>query len=67
MATVASNLKNIKKNRKSVFGLEVQVTSNKSRSYATRSTIEENRALILKNYTAAFMTATELPVKLGPA
>lgn len=60
MATAASNRKNIKRNRKSVFGLECQVTSNKSKAYATRSTIEENRALILKNYTAAFMGNRQL-------
>ena len=60
MATAASNRKNIKRNRKSVFGLECQVTSNKTKAYATRSTIEENRALILKNYTAAFMGNRQL-------
>jgi len=60
MATAASNRKNIKRNRKAVFGLECQVTSNKSKAYATRSTIEENRALILKNYTAAFMGNRQL-------
>ena len=53
MATAKSNRKNIMKNRKAVFGLECQVTANKANAYATRSSIEENRALILKNYTAA--------------
>ena len=57
---VLTNMKNIKKNRKSVFNLESGITSNKSRAYATRSTIEENRALILKNYTAAFMGNRQL-------
>ena len=60
MATVVSNKKNIMKNRKAVFGLECQVTANKANAYAARSTIEENRALILKNYTAAFMGNRQL-------
>lgn len=60
MATAASNRKNIMRNRKSLFGLECQVTANKSKAYATRSAIEENRALILKNYTAAFMGNRQL-------
>ena len=48
------------KNRKALFGLECQVTANKTNAYATRSAIEENRALILKNYTAAFMGNRQL-------
>ena len=60
MATAASNRKNIMRNRKALFGLECQVTANKSKAYATRSAIEENRALILKNYTAAFMGNRQL-------
>ncbi len=60
MATATSNRKNIMKNRKAVFGLECQVTANKTNAYATRSNIEENRALILKNYTAAFMGNRQL-------
>ena len=57
---VLTNHKNIRKNRKAVFSLETSVTANKARAYATRSTIEENRALILKNYTAAFMGNRQL-------
>mgnify|MGYP001279981656 CR=1 FL=1 len=60
MATVASNRKNIMRNRKALFGLECQVTANKTNAYSTRSAIEENRALILKNYTAAFMGNRQL-------
>ena len=60
MATVASNRKNIMRNRKALFGLECQVTTNKTNAYSTRSAIEENRALILKNYTAAFMGNRQL-------
>ncbi len=57
---VLTNYKNIRKNRKAVFNLESAITSNKAKAYATRSTIEENRALILKNYTAAFMGNRQL-------
>jgi len=60
MATAASNRKNIMRNRKALFGLECQVTINKTNAYSTRSAIEENRALILKNYTAAFMGNRQL-------
>mgnify|MGYP001196427664 FL=1 len=60
MATAAFNRKNIMRNRKALFGLECQVTINKTNAYSTRSAIEENRALILKNYTAAFMGNRQL-------
>ncbi len=60
MATAASNRKNIMRNKKALFGLECQVTTNKTNAYSTRSAIEENRALILKNYTAAFMGNRQL-------
>lgn len=60
MTTAASNRKNIMRNRKALFGLECQVTINKTNAYSTRSAIEENRALILKNYTAAFMGNRQL-------
>ena len=54
------NKKNIKKNRRTIFEVEGKVTANKSKAYASRSIIEENRALILKNYTAAFMGNRQL-------
>ena len=60
MATSATNRKNIKKNRRAIFEVEGTVTSNRAKAYATRSIIEENRALILKNYTAAFMGNRQL-------
>ena len=60
MVTSASNRKNINRNKRTVFELEALVTDNKANSYATRSTIEENRALIMKNYTAAFMGNRQL-------
>ena len=60
MVTAAQNKKNIKKNRRTIFEVEGKVTSNKAKAYASRSIIEENRALILKNYTAAFMGNRQL-------
>ena len=60
MATSATNRKNIKKNRRTIFEVEATVTSNRAKAYATRSIIEENRAMILKNYTAAFMGNRQL-------
>ncbi|MEC9248813.1 MAG: hypothetical protein VX986_07315 [Pseudomonadota bacterium] len=60
MSTSEQNLKGIKKNRRSLFELEGQVMINKARAYATRSNIEENRYLILKNYVAAFVGNRQL-------
>ena len=60
MSTTENNLKGIKKNRRSLFELEGQVMVNKARSYATRSNIEENRYLIVKNYVAAFVGNRQL-------
>jgi len=54
------NHQQIKKNRRTIFELEASVLSNKAKSYATRSVIEENRFLILKNYAAAFMGNRQL-------
>ena len=60
MATSATNRKNIKKNRRTIFEVEATVTSYRAKAYASRSIIEENRAMILKNYTAAFMGNRQL-------
>ena len=60
MATPAQNKKNIQKNKRSIFEVEAKVAANRAKAYATRSLIEENRASILKNYTAAFMGNRQL-------
>ena len=60
MSQSEENRKNIKKNKRALFELEGQVMVNKARSYATRSNIEENRYLILKNYVAAFVGNRQL-------
>jgi hypothetical protein len=60
MATSESNKAAVKKNRRSIFEVEAAVTANRAKAYAARSIVEENRAGILKNYTAAFMGNRQL-------
>ena len=60
MASSKINKKNIQKNRRSIFEVEAAVTTNRAKAYASRSSVEENRAGILKNYTAAFMGNRQL-------
>jgi len=50
----------VQKNRRAIFEVEAAVTSNRAKAYASRSSVEENRAGILKNYTAAFMGNRQL-------
>jgi hypothetical protein len=60
MASPKQNKKNVQKNRRAIFEVEAAVTSNRAKAYASRSSVEENRAGILKNYTAAFMGNRQL-------
>ncbi len=60
MATAKSNKTAVQKNRRSIFEVEAAVTANRAKAYAARSIVEENRAGILKNYTAAFMGNRQL-------
>ena len=60
MATSKNNKAAVKKNRRSIFEVEAAVTANRAKAYAARSIVEENRAGILKNYTAAFMGNRQL-------
>jgi hypothetical protein len=60
MANSKSNKSAIQKNRRSIFEVEAAVTANRAKAYAARSIVEENRAGILKNYTAAFMGNRQL-------
>lgn len=50
----------IAKKRKTIFQIEAQVMANKALAYQSRSIIEENRLMILSNYTAAFMGNRQL-------
>ena len=60
MSQSEENAKIIKNNKRALFELQGQVMVNKARAYATRSNIEENRYLILKNYVAAFVGNRQL-------
>lgn len=60
MGQSENNAKQIRKNRRALFELQGRVMVNKARAYATRSNIEENRYLILKNYVAAFVGNRQL-------
>jgi hypothetical protein len=54
-ATTTANRSKISKNEASLHQLHLEVMTNKEQLYEIRSIIEENRALILKNYAAAFV------------
>ncbi|OUU74234.1 MAG: hypothetical protein CBC29_08865 [Methylococcaceae bacterium TMED69] len=60
MSQSQDSAKQIRKNRRALFEIQGQVMVNKARAYATRSNIEENRYLILKNYVAAFVGNRQL-------
>lgn len=60
MSQSENSAKQIRKNRRALFELQGRVMVNKARAYATRSNIEENRYLILKNYVAAFVGNRQL-------
>jgi len=51
---VAGNAAHARENAGKIYELTSVVMGNKQKIYAERAFIEENRALILKNYTAAF-------------
>ena len=55
MDKVAKNTKAIRANKSKIYALEATVMWNKAEAYRQRAMIEENRAQILKNYSAAFM------------
>jgi len=58
--SVETNRANIQANRRRIFDLENQVLFNRSQAYATRALINENAALIQKNYQAAFLGNRQL-------
>jgi len=51
----ATNRKKISENEATLHTLHLDVLTNKEKLYAIRSIIEENRAMILKNYAGAFI------------
>ncbi|PPR25895.1 MAG: hypothetical protein CFH34_01227, partial [Alphaproteobacteria bacterium MarineAlpha9_Bin4] len=60
MKATKMNAKAIKANRKRIFKIEAEVMTNKANAYISRSMIEENRLMILSNYSAAFMGNRQL-------
>merc|ERR1712232_1176924 len=52
---VEANRKQILENKSTLHQLHLEVMTNKEKLYAVRSLIIENRELIFKNYTGAFM------------
>ena len=60
MSASESNKAAIAANRKTIFNIESNVLSNKALVYQSRSMIEENRLMIMSNYSAAFMGNRQL-------
>jgi len=58
--STAENKANIQANRRKIFELENDVQRNRALAYGTRALIQENGALIKKNYEAAFMGNRQL-------
>ena len=54
------NAKAIMANKKRIFKLDAEVMTNKANAYISRSMIEENRLMILSNYSAAFLGNRQL-------
>ena len=54
------NARAIKANKKRIFHIDAAVMTNKANAYISRSMIEENRLMILSNYSAAFMGNRQL-------
>jgi len=60
MSKSEENKAAIAKNCKMIFEIEAQVMTNKALVYQSRSMIEENRLMIMSNYSAAFMGNRQL-------
>ena len=54
------NANAIKANKRRIFKIDAEVMTNKANAYISRSMIEENRLMILSNYSAAFMGNRQL-------
>ena len=60
MSTSNNNSKNILKNKNKIFQISADVHGNEMLVFQSRSLIEENRLMILSNYTAAFLGNRQL-------
>ena len=54
------NARAIQQNKKRIFKLDAEVMTNKANAYLSRAIIEENRMMILSNYSAAFLGNRQL-------
>ena len=54
------NANAIKANKRRIFKIDADVMTNKANAYISRSMIEENRLMILSNYSAAFIGNRQL-------
>ena len=64
MSSSEANKAAIAANRKTIFNIESNVLSNKALVYQSRSMIEENRLMIMSNYSAAFMGNRQLAMQI---
>jgi len=55
MSTSKTNKAAIAKNKKTIFSIEARVLAMKALAYQSHAMIEENRLMIMSNYSAAFM------------
>jgi hypothetical protein len=60
MSDSETNSAKIAENRETIFNIESEVMTNKALVYQSRSMIEENRHMILSNYSAAFVGNRQL-------
>ena len=60
MSKTKINASAIKANKRRIFKIDAEVMTNKANAYISRSMIEENRLMILSNYSAAFMGNRQL-------
>ena len=60
MSDAERNKLAINENRKRIFAIDAEVMTNKAMIYSSRAIIEENRSMILSNYSAAFMGNRQL-------
>ena len=59
------NAKAIQQNKKRIFKIDADVMTNKANAYLSRSIIEENRMMILSNYSAAFLGNRQQLIEYG--
>ena len=61
---IAENKLNIRKNRRKIFELDAEVSTTYAELMLLLADIEENRALLQRNYTSAFMGNRSIAIDL---